>query len=184
MARNFQPTAAGVSLLLPYVNNIMGAIEQGLTRAQIWQEVQAAEAEGGPQIAGATIFDMNEVYSRARGVLNAQDAFGAVNPGDVIDASATSWAPWAAQTTAAWANPQYAVRYEWLGEAPDGTPVSRWFQSDWTGTLDVTAGDVTSFLQDAAQLSLDSYQPAQLATLGLPQGVSLGGIGRVQIMRF
>jgi hypothetical protein len=178
------PTAAGVSLLMPYVNNITGAVEAGMSRSQIWAEVQAAEAEGGPQIAGATIFDMNYMYTAAKGVLNAQDAFGSLNPGDAIPGDAWAWAPWAAQTAAAWANPEYVMRYEWLGETPDGDQVSQWFQTDWSGSLDVTQQDVLDRALGSAQLSLDSYQTSQLTALGLPEGVTTTGLGRVQILRF
>lgn len=184
MARVNQPTAAGVSLLLPYVNSITGAIEAGLNRSQIWAAVQGAEAEGGPQIAGASIFDMNEVYSRAKGVLNAQDNFGALAGGDAITGKEWAWAPWSSQTTAAYANPQYMIRYEWLGDTPSGEQVSQWFQTDWAGPIDVTAQDVLDRVQGSAQLSLDTYQQASLAALGLPQGVVVSGIGRVQILRF
>jgi len=184
MARVNQPTAEGVALLMPYINNITGAIEQGLSRPQIWQAVQAAEAEGGPQIAGATIFDMNYVYTAAKGVLNAQDAFGALNPGDALSADSWAWAPWASQTSAAFGNPQYLIRYEWLGETPQGEQVSQWFQTDWAGSLDVTQQDIIDRALGSAQLSLNTYQNAQLTALGLPEGVTVTGLGRTQILRF
>ena len=95
MPRRNQPTAEGVALLMPYVNSITGAIQQGLSRPEIWRAVQAAEAEGGPQLAGASIFDMNYVYSAARSVLRAQDAFGALAPSDAVPRDAWAWAPWA-----------------------------------------------------------------------------------------
>jgi hypothetical protein len=184
MPRRNAPTAEGVALLLPYVNNITGAIEQGMSRPQIWSEIQAAEAEGGPQIAGATIFDMNYVYTAAKGVLNAQDAFGNLSAQDPIPSEAIAWAPWAVQTTAAQLNPEYQIRYEWQGTTPDGEQVSQWFQTDWSGSLDTTAQTVMDRALTSAQLSLDSYQSAQLAALGLPEGVSITGLGRVQILRF
>jgi len=184
VARVNQPTAEGVALLMPYMNNFIGAMEEGLSRPQIWQALQAAEAEGGPQIAGASIFDFNHVYTQARGVLNAQDAFGALNPGDALSSDAWSWAPWADQTTAAFANPEYTVRYEWLGQTPEGAGVSQWFQTDWSGSIDVTKQDFLDRALGSAQLALDSYQSSRLSALGLPEGVSVTGIGRVQILRF
>lgn len=184
MPRRNGPTAEGVSLLMPYINSITGAIEAGLSRPQIWREVQAAEAEGGPQIAGATIFDMNYVYTAARQVLNAQEGFGALEPTDTVTSDAWAWAPWAARTTAAELNPQYLIRYQWQGVDPEGNPVSQWFQTDWDGGLDVTAQDIIDRTMASAQLSLSSYQTAQLAALGLPSGVTVTGIANTQILRF
>lgn len=191
MARVNQPTAQGVSLLMPYFNNFLGAIEAGMSRPQIWSEIQAAEAEGGPQIAGASIFDFNYIYTQANGVLKAQDAFGKLNPGDAISSDSWTLAPWAQRSAATFADPQFLVRYEWQGVTPEGVQVSGWFSTDFAnpdgpglGLSGVTKDTLVSRAMGSAQLSLDSYQSGRLDALGLPEGVSITGIGNVQILGY
>ena len=191
MARNTQPTAEGVGLLMPYFNNFLGAIEAGMSRPQIWSEIQAAEAEGGPQISGASIFDFNYIYTQARGVLNAQDAFGRLNPGDAISSDSWSLAPWAQRTAATFADPQFLVRYEWQGQTPEGVQVSGWFSTDFAnpagpglGLSGVTKDTLIDRALGSAQLALDSYQSGRLDALGLPESVSITGIGNVQILGY
>lgn len=191
MARVNQPTAEGVSLLLPYFNNFLGAIEAGMSRPQIWSDLKAAEAEGGPQISGASIFDFNYVYTQASGVLNAQDAFGRLNPGDAVGSDAWTLAPWAQRTSATFADPQFLVRYEWIGQTPEGVQVSQWFTTDFAnpagpglGLSGIDKQTIVDRALGSAQLALDSYQSARLDALGLPDGVTITGIGNVQILGY
>ena len=46
------------------------------------------------------------------------------------------------------------------------------------------AQDILDQVTTSAQLSLSSYQNSQLAALGLPSGVTVTGVGAVQILRF
>lgn len=176
-------TAAGVSKLLAYYNSIEALKRQGATNAALWDEVHGIEAEGGPVTAGATIFDMNEVAARANGVIAAEAAFGAGQQFGSLEGNMWAWAPWSTETTAAWDNPTYQIRYQYETLSPEGNSTLLWGQTDWEGQLPGDQSDILARVSGSAQNSLDTYTPAALLNLGVASGSTLGNIAAVQILR-
>lgn len=183
VARVNQPTAEGVSLLMPYINNIIGAREQGLSRSETWAAVQAAEAEGGPQVAGASIFDMNYMWTQAGNVINAQTAFNAAQAGQAIEASMIAQAPWAAASAASSLNPVYQIRYQYqVGEGPNAP--TAWGVTDWPGSLaGATTDDIEARAMGSAQSALDIGSPGARAQLGAEVTGTVSRILNVQILQ-
>jgi hypothetical protein len=187
-----QPTAEGVSLLMPYYKNIESAMRQGFNRAETWGVVQEAFQAGGPAFQGATIFDMNYMWGRARDVLNAEQGFAALNPQDAISSQAWTWAPWATPTVAAEQVPSYLLNYTYTVNGPDGrlvlddqgNPVQVGGVTDWMASIDVTAQDISDRTMGSAQSALDTGSPGAKAQLGDLTGLSVAEVTSIQILRF
>ena len=192
MPRQNAPTAAGVSLLMPYFNNILGAIEQGARVSDLWGTISGLAAEGYPEFAGATIFDMNHVAGQARAIISAQQNFSSLNPTDIVSSDAWAWAPWATPTEAAFGMPSYQVRYSYTAQDAEGNPIlgsdgmpqNVWGVTDWSGSLDVTAQDILDRAMSSAQAALDTGSPGAKNQLGDLAGVSPLDISNIQILRF
>lgn len=176
-------TAAGVSRLLAYYNSIESLKREGATNAALWNEVHAIEAEGGPITEGASIFDMNEVAARATAVIGAENAWQAGSEAGTIDGEMWAWAPWATQTTAAWGQPSYQIRYQYETLSPEGDIALSWGQTDWAGQLPELQSDILTRVAGSAQNSLDTYTPYALAAAGVLPGSTLGNITAVQLLR-
>ena len=95
MAPINQPTAQGISLLTPYWSTIVSARAEGYRRYEVWSILQEQFQAGGPSYQGATIFDMNLMWTRAGDLLNADAAFGAANPNNPAP---DKWVRWGDQT--------------------------------------------------------------------------------------
>jgi hypothetical protein len=192
MAPANQPTAEGISLLTPYWSTIVSARAEGYRRYEVWSILQEQFQAGGPQYQGATIFDMNVMWSRAGELLNAEAAFGAANPANPVTSEMWAWAPWTSPTTAAWQTPNYMLNYSYTVRDAEGnivvdqngSPLLAWGATDWQGSLDVLGQNIIDRALGSAQAGLDIGSPravAQMADLG---GLTLGNIVNVQILRF
>jgi hypothetical protein len=192
MARSFEPTAEGLSLLSPYWSSIVGARQGGFTRAETWSLINEIFQEGGPSFQGATIFDMNTMWGRAGELLNAETAFGAARPEDALSSEMWAWAPWASPDTAAWQTPNYMLNYATAAldaegnilTDDDGNPLQVWGATDWQGSIDVTTQDVIDRVMGSAQAGLDVGSPGVLRQLQAVEGLALGPVLSVQILRF
>ena len=192
MARSFDPTAEGLSLLSPYWSTILGARQQGYTRAEVWGLIQEAFQEGGPSFQGATIFDMNTMWSRAAEVITAEVNFGRAAPTDAVSGDMWAWAPWATPDVAAWQTPNYMINYAvsaldaegniLLDEA--GNPIPVWGATDWQGSIDVTTGDIIDRVSGSAMAALDTDSPGALRQMEAAGASGLGTVLSVQILRF
>lgn len=190
MPRNNQPTAAGVSALLAVSNSLLGGIEDGVSRAELWGIAQAAAAEAGSDLGGATIFDMNYVYSKLSAVNQAQIAFDNALPNYAIEGNQWAWAPWSGPDSATFATESYQLRFSYQVQLPDGTQSTIWGQTDWQGSLDFNDSGVPLTKQDildralgSAQMSLNTGSPGALNQLGGLTGGVVSGIGQLQILR-
>jgi hypothetical protein len=192
MPRSYQPTAAGISLLAPYWTSIVGARQQGYTRAETWGLIQEAFQEGGPSFQGATIFDMNHFWSAAGNILNAETEFLNSPAVDPITADIWAWAPWAVPNATSWQVPNHMINYAYSALDAEGNtlldtegnPIPVWGATDWTGPLDLSVGDLTDYIRQSAQSALDvgsAGAQRQMAGIG---GVGIGDFTSVQILRF
>jgi hypothetical protein len=192
MPRNYQPTAEGISLLAPYWTSIVGARQQGYNRAETWGIIQEAFQEGGPSFQGATIFDMNHFWSAAGNILNAETELlnsPAENP---VTGDMWAWAPWAVPNTADWQTPNYMINYAYSAldaegnvlQDTEGNALQVWGATDWLGGLDLSTGDLSNYIREAAQSSLDIGSPRTVAQMAGIGGVSIGDFSAVQILRF
>jgi hypothetical protein len=177
------PTATGVAGLIPYSNTILGAIQGGATVSDIWAAVRGAEAEGGPLLGNPTIFDMNYVAGQMRAINSAQIEFGRADPSQAVTSEMWAWAPWATQTTAAWGEPSYQLRYQYEVTDQNGTVSILWGQTDWQGSIDVTTGDIGDRALGSAQSALDTGSPGAQAVIGDLSGAVATNITAVQILR-
>ena len=183
MPRATGPSAVGVAALVPYSNTILGAIQQGASVADIWTAVKAAEAEGGPILGNPTIFDMNYVAGQMRAINSAQVEFGKADPGQAVTSEMWAWAPWATQTTAAWGEPSYQLRYQYEATDQNGETNVLWGQTDWQGSIDVTVGDIEDRALGSAQSALDTGSPGAAAVIGDLGGATASNVLAVQILR-
>lgn len=192
MPRVTSATAEGLSLLTPYWSSIVGARAAGYNRAETWGIIQEAFQAGGPTFQGATIFDMNTMWSRAGEVLNAEAAFGASPAENAITADMWAWAPWTTPSTFAQQVPNYMTYYAYQAADAEGNllvdvngdPLQVWGAGKWEGPLPDTVGEMTAFAQESAQTSLDIGSPGTIAQLGGISGINIVGITAVQVLRF
>lgn len=183
MARLTGPTSEGVSALLPYFNNLLGAVQAGGTTSQLWDAYRSAVELAGGALGNPSIYDMNYVAGHARAVNNAQVSLGAAAATDALDSSMWAWAPWSAGDTAAWLTDRYQLRYQAVLQG-EGGPQTVWGVTDWEGTLEgLSKQDILDRSLQSAQESLDSGSPRVIAQLGMAEGFSVSHIGAVQIMR-
>lgn len=183
MAKVNGPTAQGVAALLPYSNAILGAIQAGGSVADIWAAVKGAEAEGGPLLGNPTIFDMNYAAGRARAINSAEQAVGRAAAGDAVTGSMWAWAPWATETTAAWGEPSYQLRYQYQVVDQDGETNVVWGQTDWQGSIEGTVSDIMDRATGSAQAALDTGSPGAEAVIGDLSGATVTGVTAIQILR-
>jgi hypothetical protein len=177
---------------MPYFNNITGAIEQGARVSDLWSMIAGLAAEGFPEFAGATIFDMNYVASQARGIISAQNNFASQAPTDAVEAGSWTWAPWAQPTDSAFGMPQYQLRYRHTATDaegnllvdPEGNPLQVWGVTDWSGSLDTSVQTILDRAFSSAQAALDTGSPGAKSQVGDTSGVSPLDISAVQILRF
>lgn len=192
MARNFEPTAEGLSLLAPYWSSIVSARQQGYRSYEMWSILNEQFQEGGPAYAGATIFDLNRMWQKAGDLLNAEAAFAAEPKENPVNSQMWAWAPWAAESTAAWQTPNYMINYAYYAADTNGEiltdlngdPLRVWGATDWQGSLDVLVSDIEDRVLQSAQAALDTGSPGHLNQLGDAGPVSIAGIAAVQILRF
>ena len=192
MAPINQPTAQGISLLTPYWSTIVSARAEGYRRYEVWSILQEQFQAGGPSYQGATIFDMNLMWTRAGDLLNADAAFGAANPNNPVTSEMWAWAPWTSPTTASWQTPNYMINYSYtmldaegnviLDE--NGNPLLAWGATDWQGSLDTLGQNILNRVEGSVTASLGTGSPRLLAQMAAAGGVSLGSIVNVQILRF
>jgi hypothetical protein len=178
-------SAAGVAQLLAYYNSIEGIQRGGGTRADAWAEIQGIEAEGGPTVSGSTIFDMNEVWQRAGGVLNAEAGFARNLEEGAFTADGWAWAPWAAQTFVSNDMFNAQLRYQYQVTNPGGETSLFWGQTDWAGSPGALPSLEQLFTRvtGSASTAFDSYPAAYQAARGIDTGSSLGDIVAVQVLR-
>ena len=192
MAPINQPTAQGISLLTPYWSTIVSARAEGYRRYEVWSILQEQFQAGGPSYQGATIFDMNLMWTRAGDLLNADAAFGAANPNNPVTSEMWAWAPWTSPTTASRQTPNYMINYSYtmldaegnviLDE--NGNPLLAWGATDWQGSLDTLGQNILNRVEGSVTASLATGSPRLLAQMAAAGGVSLGSIVNVQILRF
>ena len=183
MARLTGPSSEGISALMPYFNNLLGAVQEGATTQQLWDAYRSAVEIAGGELGNPSIFDMNYVAGHARAINNAQVALGAANATDALDSTMWAWAPWSSGDTAQWLTDRYQLRYQAILEGPDGQ-VPVWGVTDWEGTLEgLSKQDILDRSLTSAQESLDSGSPRVLAQLGMASGFSVSHVAAVQIMR-
>lgn len=183
MPRVTSATPEGVALLLPYANTILGAIQGGANVAQLWDAVKASEAEGGPLIAGATIFDMNYVTAQMRAIANAQDALTQAEPYAQVTSQMWAWAPWADTSAAAWSEPSYIMRYSYDVELPSGNTVTLWGQTTWEGSIEGPVSRISDRAFASAQANVIQPSPNAADAFGGEEGGQVSGIGAIQLMR-
>jgi hypothetical protein len=178
-------TAAGVSQLLAYYNSIEGVRRAGGSRVDAWSEIQGIEAEGGPTVAGSTIFDMNEVWQRAGSVINAEAGFARNLEEGAFTADGWAWAPWASQSFATGDTFNAQLRYQYEVTSPAGETQLFWGQTDWAGSPGALPSLEQLFTrtQGSASVAFDSYPAAYQAARGIDAGSSLGDIVAVQVLR-
>jgi hypothetical protein len=192
MARSYEPTAEGISLLTPYWSSIAGARAQGYNRGETWSIIQEQFQAGGPSYAGATIFDMNAMWARAGEMLNAQTAFGQAAPTDAVTGEMWAWAPWTTPTTADWQTPNYMINYATAAVDAEGNllvddngqPIPVWGATDWQGSIDVTTQDIVDRVMGSAQAALDTGSPGTRNQMQAAGAIGLGDVLAVQILRF
>jgi hypothetical protein len=183
VARTFGPTPEGTSKLLAYANTILGAIQAGGNVGDIWDAVQAGEAAGGPLTSGSTIFDMNYVAGLMRAINNAEIAVGNAPEGSSVTADMWAWAPWADQSTPAWGEPNYQIRYSYDIQFATGETQTLWGQTDWAGSIDGPLTAITDRALGSAQQAIGSY-PGGINSAGIDlSGASVTGVGAIQILR-
>lgn len=178
-------TAEGVSQLLAYYNSIEGIRRAGGTRVDAWSEIQGIEAEGGPTLSGSTIFDMNEVWQRAGGVLGAEAGFARNQQEGAFTADGWAWAPWASQTSIAFDVFNAQLRYQYQVMSPEGETQLFWGQTDWQGTPGAmpSLNQLFTRVTESASTAFDSYPSAFQQSRGIAEGSSLGDIVAVQVLR-
>ena len=178
-------TAAGVSDLLAYYNTIEGVARAGGSRADAWQEIQEVQAEYSLAAPNSTIFDMNEVWQRANAVIQAEQGYARDLSAGALTGDAWAWAPWATQTTAAWQQSNFQVRYNYEVVGPSGDVQTFWGQTDWQGFQSgmPSLDDIQSRVQTSAELGFagNSFRNQGGGQLGTD--VALGNIVAVQLLR-
>lgn len=192
MAKINQPTAEGLSLLSPYWSTIVGARAQGLSRVDTWGLMEEGFQQGGASFRGATIFDMNAMWTRAGEVLSAEAAFGSAPRENPVTGEMWAWAPWAGPSTAAWQSPNYMINYATAATDAEGNvllddagnPIPIWGATDWQGSIDVTAQEVIDRVLGSAQAALDTGSPGTRRQFEALGATSLGDVLAVQILRF
>ena len=192
MPRATGPTAEGLALLMPYYKNFESAYRQGYRSYEMWSIMQQAFEEGGADFRGATIFDVNHLWSRATAAVNAEIAFGRADPTQMITGEQWAWAPWASPTTASELMPNYMLNYTYSVRDAEGNvmldangdPVMVGGVTDWPADLNVTGQDIIDRTLGSAQSSLDTGSPGAKAQLGDLTGLAVNQIESVQILRF
>jgi len=184
MARLTGPTASGIAAILPYFNNILGAVEQGGTVRDIWAAYRQGVEQAGGVLGEASIFDMNYVAGYARAIHSAEGQLAGAAGTDAIGSDMWAWAPWAAGETDSWLTDRYQVRYQATLTGPDGTTQPIWGVTDWEGSLEgLTKDQMMQRAFQSAQEAIDTGSPRVQAQLGMAADFTLSGIERVQIMR-
>lgn len=177
---------------MPYYKNFESAYRQGYRSYEMWSIMQSVFEEGGPSFQGATIFDVNHLWSKATAAVNAETAFGQAAPESAITSQMWAWAPWSGPSVATEQMPNYMVNYTYSVRDSEGNflldangdLVTVGGVTDWPGSLDVTAGDIIDRTMGSAQSALDTGSPGAKAQLGDLTGLSVGDVMSVQILRF
>lgn len=178
-------TAAGVADLLAYYNTIEGVARAGGTRADAWSAIQETQAEYSLTAPNSSIFDMNEVWQRARKVVNAEAGFARDREAGALTGDAWAWAPWASQTTAGWQQANFQIRYQYEVVSPGGDVQTPWGQTDWqdfTGQMP-SLDDILGRVAQSAQLAFSNNSFRHQAGGQMATDVALGNVVAVQLLR-
>lgn len=184
MPRLNAPTAEGIAALLPYFNNLLGAVEEGATVGDLWAAYKQAVQIAGGALGNPSIFDMNFIAAQARNIVASEGSLARAELGQAVDSTMWAWAPWAAGDTGAYLTENFMVQYQANLSGPGGDLVPVWGMTDWQGSLEgLTKEQLLGRATTSAQEALDTGSPGVQAQLGMAEGFSFSGITRVKILR-
>jgi len=155
----------------------------GGTGQEAWAFLEQVGAEDWRQGLKPTIFDMNELRSRAGASLNAQAAFAAGEMGQEFDRSMWAWAPWSDQGISGNPFESYQVRFSVTTTTLEGDEALH-MQFPLDQPLDgLTKEQIIDKLTELGQEAIDSDSPRVLAQLDGRLGGTIVDISDIEIMR-
>ena len=155
---------------------IQGAAYQGMTTADLWQNLRDAAEAQGLETVGLSAADVSSLRGYAGQIKAAADALASADPALGLESKMVGYAPWSMDQSTLNVAPEYWARVEMTVADEQGNQSTGWATMTGITSLDMTAGELQQMIQANAEAAALSE-----GTGTTPRG-TLIATGRVELL--